>query len=169
MVPLKICKYGEPVLRHKTKVIDVITPEIVSLANDMLETMYLAPGVGLAANQVGVAVRMCVIDIRPEGKRLPMVFINPRIEKMEGRLIDEEGCLSFPGMLVKTKRSRIVRVSARNLAGKEFTLNAEQFLSRVLQHEIDQLDGKTFLDHVSAADKKYVQSEIKRRKKEGTW
>jgi len=169
MVPLKICKYGEPVLRHKTKVIETVTPEIIALANDMLETMYTAPGVGLAANQVGVPVRMCVIDIRPEGKRLPMVFINPRIEKMEGRIVDEEGCLSFPGMLVKTKRSRTVRVSAKNLEGKEFNIEASQFLSRVLQHELDHLDGKTFLDHISAADKKYVQSEIKRRKKEGTW
>lgn len=169
MALLNICKYGEPVLRHKTKNIEVVTPEIVALAQDMLETMYTAPGVGLAANQVGVPVRLCVIDIRPEGKRLPMVFVNPRIEKQEGKIQEEEGCLSFPGMLIKTKRCRRVRVCAKNLEGKEFTLEAEQFLSRVLQHEIDHLDGKTFLDHVSAADKKYVQTEIKRRKKEGTW
>jgi peptide deformylase len=166
---LKIFKYGEPVLRHKCKAVDAITPEIVALANDMLETMYLAPGVGLAANQVGVPVRLCVIDLRPEGKRSPMIFVNPSIEKHEGRIIEDEGCLSFPGFTVKAKRSRMVRVCAQDITGKQFTVNASNFLSRVLQHEIDHLDGNTFLDHISATDKKYVQSEIRRRKKEGIW
>jgi len=164
-----VVKYGTPVLNHKTKLIESITPEIRQLAADMLETMYTAPGVGLAANQVGVNLRMCVIDLRPEGKRIPLVLINPVIEKREGKLIDDEGCLSFPGFTVRAKRARKVTVRTQNLEGTSVVIKAEEFLSRVLQHEIDHLDGKTFLDHISAADKKYVQSEIKRLKKEGVW
>ena len=110
MAILKIVKYGDPVLRKKTAPVTEITDDIIQLAEDMLETMYAAPGVGLAGPQVGVSLQICVIDVVPEGKRNPIVLINPKVLSGEDKVELEEGCLSFPKIYEKVKRWNKVRV-----------------------------------------------------------
>jgi len=169
MSRLAIRKYGDPVLKQKCKPVEKITPKIKELLADMLETMYAAPGVGLAANQVGVSLRMCVIDVRPEGVRQPLILINPKIVSKSGAVKEEEGCLSLPGFTAMVKRSKEVRVEAVNEKGMPVVINGKDLLSRALQHEIDHLDGKIVMDYLPLWEKMVVKKEIKRRKKEGAW
>ncbi|OGS18602.1 MAG: peptide deformylase [Elusimicrobia bacterium RIFOXYA2_FULL_50_26] len=169
MSKLAIRKYGDPVLKQKCKPVEKITPKIKELLADMLETMYAAPGVGLAANQVGVSLRMCVIDVRPEGVRQPLILINPKIVSKSGAVKEEEGCLSLPGFTAMVKRSKEVRVEAVNEKGMPVVINGKDLLSRALQHEIDHLDGKIVMDYLPLWEKMVVKKEIKRRKKEGAW
>lgn len=164
-----ICHYGDPVLRRKCATVKEITPELRTLARDLLETMYAAPGVGLAANQVGVPVRLCVVDVMPKGKRQPLVLINPVVTSGEGVLDDEEGCLSFPGLVATVKRRDKVRVTAINEMGLPIIVDADGWLSRALQHEIDHLNGTVFIDHVSSKERKLIDKVIAARKKQGTW
>ena len=166
---LEIKKYGEPVLLQKSAEIKEITPEIKTLIKNMFDTMYNAPGVGLAANQVGFALRLCVIDASASGKKCPMVFINPKIEKREGLLREEEGCLSFPGIYRKIKRSKSVRVRALDENGKVFAIDVQDMLSRALQHEIDHLEGKIFLEKLPPLQRQEVEKEIEIRKQEKKW
>jgi peptide deformylase len=165
---LRIYRYGEPVLREKCAPIREITPEIRQLVRDMLDTMYVAPGLGLAANQVGVPVRLCVIDVQG-GRRQPLVLINPKITAKEGKIAGEEGCLSFPGLMDTVKRYQKVRVEAINERGFPVVVEGEDLLSRALQHELDHLDGKLFIDSLSLIKKKILEHKIKLRKKQGTW
>jgi peptide deformylase len=169
MGTLKIYRLGEPVLRQKSKPIKEITPEIRALVADMLRTLYSVPGVGLAANQVGVSVRLCVIDVVPEGKRQPLVLINPIISKTEGKAEAEEGCLSLPGIWAMVKRFKKVQVDAINEMGLPVKIVGEGLLGRALQHEIDHLNGKIFIDYLTAHQKKLIEKEVKERKKMGTW
>lgn len=169
MSVLKICKYGDPVLQKKCKLVGEFDPALNKLIMDMLETMYAAPGVGLAANQVGIPVRLCVIDVHPNGRKQPMVLINPRISSKKGRVKEEEGCLSLPGILAKVKRFNEVCVEALNENAMPVIIEGKDLLARALQHELDHLDGKTFVDSVSLWEKAKIKREIKRRKKEGTW
>jgi len=166
---LQIKKYGEAVLAEHGAEIKKVTPEIKTLIKNMFETMYNAPGVGLAAHQVGFALRLCVIDTSASGKKCPMVFINPKIEKREGVSHEEEGCLSFPGIYRKIKRSKFVRVRALDENGKVFVVDAHDMLSRALQHEIDHLNGKVLLDNLPPLQKQEVKEEIKIRKQENKW
>lgn len=166
---MKICKLGEPVLRQKCKVIKEITPEIRALAAEMLRTMYAAPGVGLSANQVGIPLRLCVIDAMPEGRRQPLVLINPVVAVGEGKIEAEEGCLSLPGIWATVKRFKKVRVNAVTEMGLPVTVTGEGLLARALQHEIDHLDGKVFIDYLPEHLKKAAEKEIRDRKKQGTW
>lgn len=166
---LKIYKYGEPVLKKKCLPVKEITPEIKKLAADMLETMYANMGVGLAACQVGVPDRICVIDIRPEGKRKPIVLINPKIIDKSGKMLEEEGCLSFPGIVARIKRYKNVKVSAVNENGLPVIVEGEYLLSKALQHEIDHLDGKVFISRLPIYKKLQVQYQIRKRKKLGEW
>jgi len=131
--------------------------------------LYNAPGVGLAANQVGLALRLCVIDTSASGKKCPMVFINPKIEKREGVLHEEEGCLSFPGIYRKIKRAKSVRVRALDENGKVFVIDVQDMLSRALQHEIDHLEGKILLDKLPPLQRQEVEKEIEIRKQENKW
>lgn len=169
MNSLKIFKLGDPVLRQKCKVIKEINPEVRALAADMLRTLYAVPGIGLAANQVGVSLRLCVIDVVPDGKRQPLVLINPVIATGEGKVDAEEGCLSLPGVWATVKRFKKVRVDAVNELGLPVTVTGEGLLARALQHEIDHLDGKVFIDYLPEHQKKAVEKEIRERKKQGTW
>jgi peptide deformylase len=171
MNSLKICKYGEPVLRQKGKPVAEITPEIRKLVRDMFATMYSAPGhgVGLAAPQVGVSLRICVIDVWPDGKSQPIVLINPNIVEKSGKMEGEEGCLSLPGLAAEVKRYARVKVEATNDKGFPVIVEGEGLLSRALQHEIDHLDGKLFIDYVSWLERKKIELEIKKRKKQDTW
>ncbi len=164
-----ICRYGEPVLRRKCGAVEQVTPEIRQLVRDLLDTMYAAPGVGLAANQIGVPLRICVIDVRPDNKPQPIVLINPRIVE-KGKEIDlEEGCLSLPGLMARVKRAEKVRVEALDEKGLPFMVESDGFFGRALQHEIDHLDGKLYIDYLQPWKRKKLEQEIRALKKEGKW
>lgn len=169
MAILEIVKYGDPVLRKKTEPITEITDDVIQLAEDMLETMYAAPGVGLAGPQVGVSLQICVIDVVPEGKRNPIVLINPKVLSGENKVELEEGCLSFPKIYEKVKRWDKVRVEYVDLKGNLKEVEVEGFLAKAFQHEIDHLNGKVFIDYLPAWKRKLVEKEIKRRKKGKNW
>ena len=169
MAILKIVKYGDPVLRKKTAPVTEITDDIIQLAEDMLETMYAAPGVGLAGPQVGVSLQICVIDVVPEGKRNPIVLINPKVLSGEDKVELEEGCLSFPKIYEKVKRWNKVRVEYVDLKGNLKEVEVEGFLAKAFQHEIDHLNGKVFIDYLPDWKRKLVEKEIRRRKKGKSW
>jgi len=168
MAKLEIKKYGENVLRKKSEAVEKITDEIKSLARDMLETMYAAPGVGLSAPQVGVPLRVCVIDVDPD-KKTPFIMINPKIIKGENKISAEEGCLSFPGIYEDVKRFEKVVAEYTDELGKRKEVRADKFLAKAIQHELDHLDGKLFIDYLPEWKRKAVEKEIKRRKKSGNW
>lgn len=166
---LPIRKYGDPVLVRPAKAVGEITEDLRRLIPVMFRTMYAEPGIGLAAPQVGVSLRLMVVDVAPEGESRPMVLINPVIEKKKGRIRSEEGCLSFPGIQVTVPRSAWVRVAAVDEKGAPVAVEAEGLLSRCLQHEMDHLDGVVMIDHLSLAKRLKVLWEIRKRKKAGLW
>lgn len=139
-----IRKYGDDVLRKKCREVDNIDKRLLTLIEDMFDTMYEADGVGLAAPQVGILKRLFVIDIG-EG---PLVFINPEIIETDGKQIDQEGCLSLPGELEEVMRPNYVRARALNEKGEEFEIEAEELLARAILHEYDHLNGTLFIDRV---------------------
>lgn len=143
MAKLKIVKYGDETLRHVCRPVEKITPRILTLLDDMLETMRDADGVGLAAPQVGVLRRLCVIEVE-EGK--PIELINPKIVAYAGEQQEQEGCLSIPGRWGITKRPKHVTVHALDRNGNQIEVSGSDLLARALCHEIDHLDGKLFLD-----------------------
>ena len=165
----KIVKYGDPVLRKKTQEITEITEDIKQLAFDMLETMYAAPGVGLAAPQIGLSLKLCVIDIMPEGKKEPYILINPQITDGTDMVELEEGCLSFPKIYEKVKRFNEVTAQYTDINGKPRKVTVSGFLAKAFQHEIDHLNGKVFIDLLSPWKRKDVEKEIRKRKKGGNW
>ncbi|NRY62143.1 peptide deformylase [Clostridium beijerinckii] len=139
-----IRKYGDDVLRKKCREVDKIDARLLTLIEDMKETMYDADGVGLAAPQVGILKRLFVVDIG-DG---PLVFINPEIIETSGSQIDEEGCLSLPGETEEVMRPNYVRAKALNENGEEFEIEAEELLARAILHEYDHLNGTLFIDRV---------------------
>ncbi len=141
---LKIVRYGHPALREQASPVGRVTREVKALAARMIELMIEARGLGLAANQVGVPRRLAVVVIEDT----PTVFIDPELEKAEGSEKAEEGCLSLPRLYGEVVRPRKVKVTARNLAGKRFTLEGEGLLARALCHELDHLEGRLFVDQV---------------------
>lgn len=145
-----IRKYGDDVLRKKCREIDEIDDRLLTLIEDMKETMYDADGVGLAAPQVGILKRLFVIDIG-EG---PLVFINPEIIETSGSQTDEEGCLSLPGETEEVMRPNYVRARALNEKGEEFEIEAEELLARAILHEYDHLNGTLFIDRIKKAPSK---------------
>ena len=165
----KIVKYGDPVLRKKTEEIKEITEDIKHLAADMLETMYAAPGVGLAAPQIGLSLKICVIDVMPDGKREPYILINPKIIDGNNMVELEEGCLSFPKIYEKVKRFNEVTAEYTDINGKLRKVTVDGFLAKAFQHEIDHLNGKVFIDLLSPWKRKDVEKEIRKRKKCGNW
>lgn len=162
----EIRKYPDPVLRTKTAPVKQLDEPLQRLIEDMVETMYAAPGVGLAANQVGVPLRLAVIDVSPKdetGRRSsPMVIINPEIVAAQGTVVEEEGCLSLPEIEEKVKRFAKVVVRAQDRAGKAFEMEAEGLLAKALQHEIDHLNGLLFVDRLSPLKKSIVKRKLKK-------
>ena len=148
LLPIRVL--GDPVLRQVTRPVATVTDELRTLAADMFETMHAARGVGLAAPQVGRSERMAVIEI--EGEQL--VIVNPEIIAAEGTLTWEEGCLSIPEVYADVQRAKLVTVRATGLDGKIFDVDATELLGVCLQHEIDHLDGKLFLDRLSLFKKR---------------
>ena len=135
----------DPVLHKKCDIVENIDGQLVTLSQDMIETMFDAPGGGLAANQVGVPSRLIVVDlgIRTE-KKDPVTIINPEITAMEDEIIAEEGCLSIPELFAEVKRARKVELKGVAMDGKDIRIEAEDFLARALQHELDHLNGILF-------------------------
>src|SRR5262245_24497330 len=147
----EILEYPDPRLREVAKPVQEVTPEIKKLCEDMAETMYAAPGVGLAAPQIGVSLRIFVIDIAGEDEPSDLrVFINPEIFDTQGTQTWNEGCLSFPGVSEEIKRAEQVRVRALDASGKRFELEATGLLAVAIQHETDHLNGVLMIDKVSA-------------------
>lgn len=158
---LSIIRYPHPTLRQKSKPIRRVDAALRSLAAEMLDLMYEAEGVGLAANQVDVPLRLFVVNptgIRGEGEEL--VIINPELQLPKGNETAQEGCLSLPGMYGLVKRPRTIRLSAYDLSGNPIEREVDGFLSRVLQHENDHLDGVLFLDRMSAEAKRELDGAI---------
>ena len=147
---LEIKKYGDNVLREPAKEVQKISNKIHKIVDDLLETMYKNNGVGLAAPQVGISLRMFVIDVSTDEEPLnPIVFINPRIVKREGGVISHEGCLSFPEVFINVKRSERIIVKAHDYKNRPFTMDVGNgtLLCRAIQHEFDHLNSVLFIDH----------------------
>jgi peptide deformylase len=140
---------GNPVLRQKARKVSRIDRSIAKLVEDMIETMRDAPGVGLAAPQIGVPLQVAVIETEPEHVQ---VIVNPEIVKLEGEHVLDEGCLSVPGYWAKVKRGERVTVKARDLKGKEIRLTGEGLFGQALQHEIDHLNGMVYVDRLDSLD-----------------
>ncbi len=158
-----VCLFGDPVLRKKAIPVNSFDDKLKSFVSEMVETMVKEDGVGLAAPQVGESIRVVVID-SSGGEKDPYVLINPeKIFLSEETEVNEEGCLSLPGITLKVKRSIRVSVKALDQNGKEFIIeNAEGLLARALQHEIDHLDGIMIVDHVSALQRKMLSGKLKK-------
>jgi peptide deformylase len=163
----EILEYPDPRLREVGKPVQQVDDEIRTLCEDMAETMYAAPGVGLAATQIGVPLRIFVIDIAAEDEPSDLrVFINPEIYEKDGVLTWNEGCLSFPGISEEIKRANHVRVRALDVNGKPFDLEAEGLLAVAIQHENDHLDGVLMIDKVSALKKRMMSRKLAKRQKD---
>ncbi len=144
-----ILLFPDPVLRRKTEEVRAFDRSLERLVAEMAETMYAAPGVGLAAPQIGDLRRVALVDVDPSGpKSLLHVLVNPRLVARSGAETDIEGCLSIPGFTERIERPLAVRVAAQRLSGEAFELEAQGFFARVLCHEIDHLDGILFIDHL---------------------
>jgi len=168
MATLKIKKYGDPVLRKKTEVVSEIGSDIRKLAYDMLETMYSALGAGLAASQVGILLRLCVMDVDPK-RNSPIIMVNPVVISSENRILGREGCLSFPGFYEDVKRYEKAVVQYTDLKGEKWEIETQGLLSRVVQHEVDHLDAKLFIDYLPAWKRKSIEKQIKKNIKKGSW
>jgi len=167
---MTILKYGAPSLRENSRPVEKFDSELEKLSADMFETMYAAPGVGLAAPQVGVNIRMFVMDI--SGGKEPdnrIVLCNPRIIASEGTQESEEGCLSVPELLERVSRPTKVAVEAQNIKGEPFVFEGEGLLARAICHEIDHLDGVLFVDHLSPLKRAIIRGKIKKLVKAGKW
>ena len=168
---LTVVKYGNPVLETKTDPItEFDTPELHKLVADMFDTMYAAKGIGLAAPQVGERKQITVIDIsagEETGERI--VLINPEIVHRIGSQLGEEGCLSIPGFREDVKRAAQVKVRAHNAKGEVIEHDADELLSRCIQHEIDHLHGVLFLSHLSPLKRDLIRRKIRKLQKAGEW
>ena len=158
-----IITFPDPVLRSEAKKVTAFDEELKKLAADMGETMYQAPGVGLAANQIGVLLQIIVVDIgRAEGERTYTTLVNPVICDGEGCDIDEEGCLSVIEYTAPVKRYQSIRVIAQDLEGSPLEFTAEERLARIIQHEVDHLHGKLFIDRISALKRNLYKKKLKK-------
>lgn len=164
MAILNILKYPDPVLKRKAEPVEQVTDEIRRLIDDMAETMYEAPGVGLAAPQVGMSVRVIVIDAssKEEEKRELISLINPEIVEQSGEVVWEEGCLSVPDYTADVKRAERVVVKGLDRNGKEQVIAGEGLLSIVFQHEIDHLNGVLFIDRLGLIKRDLIRRKLKK-------
>lgn len=164
MALLHILRYPDPRLRVISTPVEAVDDEIRQLLDDMLETMYEAPGIGLAAPQVDVAMRIIVVDVSPKADA-PICLINPEIIERHGEGFLEEGCLSVPGYQENVKRARQIKVRALDRDGEPFELEADDLLSVCIQHEIDHLDGKLFVDYLSEVKRKRIQKKMEKQRR----
>lgn len=151
--------FGDPVLKQRAAEVQEVDGALVRLAEDMVETMYAAPGVGLAAPQVGVQKRLFVYDVG-DG---PRVIVNPRIDETDGEWVFEEGCLSVPGLAWEIVRPKQVHLVGHDLDGNEVSIEADEYLARVFQHELDHLDGTLLLDRLDVEQRKEAMRILRSR------
>jgi peptide deformylase len=167
---LKIVKYPEPILQQPGEPVTDFDDELRKFVADMFETMYASQGIGLAAQQVGVAKRVTVIDLsQGQDPAQKLVLVNPEIIAREGKQYEEEGCLSFPEIREKISRAAKVRIRAQNEYGKWFEMDGTELLSRAFQHEIDHLDGVLFIFRMSALKRDLSLRKIRKMQREGEW
>ncbi|PYN81401.1 MAG: peptide deformylase [Candidatus Rokuibacteriota bacterium] len=160
MAVLRVRKYGDPALRQRALPVGEVTPELRAIIADMTDTMYDEVGIGLAAPQVGISLRLIVVA--DEEGRSVQALLNPAIVEQGGEAVGEEGCLSIPGVFAPVTRAAWVKVEAHALDGKLLTINARGLRARVLQHEIDHLDGVLFIDRVDAVTRDRIKRKIKK-------
>ena len=155
--PFDIRKFGDPVLRTRATAVDDIDGQLVAVVDDMLETMYAEPGLGLAAPQVGISKRLFVYDVG-DG---PFAIVNPVIEESDGEWVFEEGCLSVPGLSWDIVRPKQIHLTGYDLDGNEVSIEADELLSRCFQHELDHLDGKLLIDHLEGDTRKAAMRTVR--------
>jgi peptide deformylase len=156
---LAIRTLGDPVLREPTKSVEHFDRKLRQLAKDMIETMYAAPGVGLAGPQVGISLRLFVLDDQRTG---PLFVANPELVGAEGEIVEEEGCLSIPGPYYPTPRSERVGIRGQDTKGKTIELAGDGLLARIFQHETDHLNGMLYIDRLDDQGRKAVLAELRR-------
>jgi peptide deformylase len=161
MALLQILEYPDPRLRTKATEVKRVDAQVRDLVDDMLETMYAAPGVGLAASQVNVHRRIIVVDVS-EARDTPYIFINPRVEVLGGEQETEEGCLSVPGFYELVTRAQSIRVTALGRDGAPFELVAEGMLAVCIQHECDHLEGRLFVDYLSTLKRQRMRKKLEK-------
>ena len=167
---IPILKYGSPELRQVSETITDFGDELRKIAENMLESMYGSSGVGLAAPQIGVNIRLITIDTsNGENKEGALVICNPEIIHSEGKQVGEEGCLSFPTFCENVTRPQKVKVKWQNLEGEELQMEAEGLMARAFCHEIDHLNGVLIIDHLSSLKRNLIKNKIKKLAKAGEW
>jgi peptide deformylase len=164
MAILEILQYPDPRLAHPAQRVEKIDDATRRLIDDMVETMYAAPGVGLAATQVDVHKQIVVIDVSEDRSDL-RVFINPEVTRREGVAVNQEGCLSVPGIYDNVERAESVTVTALDRNGARFTLNASGMLAACIQHEVDHLQGKVFVERLSDLKQNRIRAKLKKRQR----
>ncbi len=163
MAFLSIKVHPDPVLRVKCATVETFDEELKRLAKDMIQTMNAAPGVGLAACQVGRGIRIAIVDPSAgEDPKALHVLVNPEVVEERGREVDDEGCLSIPGITEKVARPAYVKIEAQDLEGEPFGLEGEGLMARVICHEVDHLNGVLFIDHLAGLRKQRVRRKMKR-------
>lgn len=165
MTKLVILEYPDPRLRKKAEPVAAVDDAVRQFANDLLDTMYAANGVGLAATQVDVHKRIIALDVS-EARDQPLVLINPEILKSEGNAVNEEGCLSLPGIYDKLARATNIRVRALGRDGRPFELDADGLLAVCIQHEMDHLEGKVFVDYLSELKRQLIRRRLEKERKQ---
>ena len=167
---LNVVKYGDPILTKRAEEIGEFDANLHKLVDDMFETMYGAPGVGLAAPQVGVLKRLFVMDCSSgKNKKQKVALINPVIETEEGEQLGDEGCLSFPGLFLEVKRPQRLVVRAQDIDGSKISLDVMDLEARCVSHETDHLDGELFINYLSPLKRDLTKRKIKKRIKQGDW
>tara|TARA_B110000240_G_scaffold196108_1_gene247284 strand:- start:172 stop:708 length:537 start_codon:yes stop_codon:yes gene_type:complete len=166
MALLEILHFPHPRLRLKALPVTQVDDQVRKMVKDMLETMYQAPGIGLAATQVNIQLEVIVIDVS-ENKDQPLCLINPKIIESDGTEVMEEGCLSVPGFYENVTRAEKVKVQALNESGESFELEAEDLLAVCIQHEIDHLQGKLFVDYLSPLKRQRIKKKLIKLEKSG--
>jgi len=166
-----IVKLFDPVLEREAEtVMEFDTPELNKLLADMFESMYAAKGVGLAAPQIGIGRKIAVIDTSVgENPKDKLILINPRILHLEGKQTGEEGCLSIPGFREQVTRAKRAVMKAQNAKGEWYEMSAEDLLARAFQHEVDHLNGKLYIKHISALKRDLIKRKVKKLVKAGEW
>ena len=161
----KILKFPDQDLRIKAKPVEIFDDELKTLTDDMFETMHSVNGIGLAATQIGVAKQVAVIDISPE-KNEPLVIVNPAIQILDPSKTEDydEGCLSVPGFFEKISRPSDIKLTYQDLNGKKQEIKPEGLLTKVVQHELDHLNGRLFVDHISELKRRRIRNKIVKQK-----
>ena len=170
MAILPILRFPHDILLTESEEVRKITADVERLIADMVETMHAAPGVGLAANQIGVNKRLAVVDLTcGEDPEQMLVLINPRLIEVAGSYVDDEGCLSLPGFTERVRRPNRCVVEAMDLSGKVRTLEGKDLLARALNHELDHLEGRLFIEHLSPLKRRMIKKRVQKRMKAGEW